>query len=272
MSSDVGPDTATRSRIRSPWVLFGVVAVVFVSLWFAYWDVVQHRIPVYNLSDNKAWEDAFARRGQFGDMFGGVTALFSALTLAGLVITIHLQQRESADLQREREKTLRAMEDQTTQVQNQAKHLRDGTEQQVLGDVLRDYRSPNMLVAVKCLWDLQRATSKQGTDIAEEYARLTEDASVFGALQPDLHANRRLVSHFYQRLAGLWKLGVLTDRVVFMFFTADDLSIVTKAIEPIEKALSIKHWGKVAFADSFEAMLELVKAAARREALKEDKC
>lgn len=44
--------------------------------------------------------DTWAKRGQFGDLFGSVNALFSGLAFAGLIIAVFLQRQELA-LQRE---------------------------------------------------------------------------------------------------------------------------------------------------------------------------
>ncbi len=68
-----------------PWLLIflGIVTVWSLSgVW------------VYTVLAN------WAARGQFGDMFGAVNALFSGLAFAGLIFTIFLQRRELA-LQRE---------------------------------------------------------------------------------------------------------------------------------------------------------------------------
>lgn len=45
--------------------------------------------------------DAWALRGQFGDMFGAVNALFSGLAFAGVIIAVILQKRELALQRRE---------------------------------------------------------------------------------------------------------------------------------------------------------------------------
>ncbi len=42
----------------------------------------------------------WAIRGQFGDLFGGLNAMFTGITLAGLIYTLHLQ-RNSMTLQRD---------------------------------------------------------------------------------------------------------------------------------------------------------------------------
>lgn len=73
-------------RIRSGTVLIALTLIV--CFWAA--------LPIaayYNLPD-------WASRGQFGDVFGAVNALFSGLAFAGLIVAI-LLQREDLALQRE---------------------------------------------------------------------------------------------------------------------------------------------------------------------------
>jgi hypothetical protein len=61
-------------------LVFGAV----ISLWLLYWASA-----VFFIEDS-----AWAQRGQFGDMFGAINALFSGLAFAGLIITILLQREE----------------------------------------------------------------------------------------------------------------------------------------------------------------------------------
>lgn len=74
-----------RSRIR-PWhvvVIFLTIPALHIASGFA----------ISGLFDD--WE----KRGQFGDLFGAVNALFSGLAFAGVIVTI-LLQREELRLQR----------------------------------------------------------------------------------------------------------------------------------------------------------------------------
>jgi hypothetical protein len=66
-----------------------IVAIVIVALWMATPFFVRQLYP----------EDV-ATRGQFGDIFGSVNALFSGLALAGVIIAILLQREETRALQR----------------------------------------------------------------------------------------------------------------------------------------------------------------------------
>jgi hypothetical protein len=61
-----------------------VLGLVSVTLWGLNWFLLQTFVP-----------DP-AGRGQFGDMFGSVNALFTALAFAGLAYTILLQREELA--------------------------------------------------------------------------------------------------------------------------------------------------------------------------------
>jgi hypothetical protein len=72
-------------------LLFIFIGIV-IFLWVAYWVACVYFIP---FSENSA-----AIRGQFGDMFGGINALFAAFAFAGLLYTVYLQ-REQLSLQRQ---------------------------------------------------------------------------------------------------------------------------------------------------------------------------
>ena len=61
---------------------FITAAVVVVCLWAVSWGLIW------------AFEEDPTVRGQFGDMFGAVNALFSGLAFAGVVVVIFLQRRD----------------------------------------------------------------------------------------------------------------------------------------------------------------------------------
>lgn len=69
----------------------------------------------------------WAERGQFGDLFGAVNALFSGLAFAGLIFTIHLQRRELAlqreELRLQREEMAKSREELANQVAVQRNQL-----------------------------------------------------------------------------------------------------------------------------------------------------
>lgn len=70
--------------INSKWTaikLFAAIVVMWVLCWLLIVSIIKS-------------DDAWPIRGQFGDMFGSVNALFSGLAFAGIIITILLQGEE----------------------------------------------------------------------------------------------------------------------------------------------------------------------------------
>src|SRR5687767_14281913 len=74
------------NRIRHLILPLAIFAAVFGS-WVVYQLWIQHQY------------ETMEARGQHGDMFGGLNALFSGLAFAGLIYTV-LLQREELSLQR----------------------------------------------------------------------------------------------------------------------------------------------------------------------------
>jgi len=72
------------------------IAVLIISFWFC---------SPWLISKWFKWLQTcgvdYSSFGTFGDMFGTITALFSGLTIAGLVYTIYLQRKEINDTQLE---------------------------------------------------------------------------------------------------------------------------------------------------------------------------
>lgn len=84
---------------RSVPLIIGLFAVVLWCVWAWY---VGHRFPDGTKIPEEV-QQAAAVRGQFGDMFGGINALFTALILAGAIYTVWLQQKEIESIQQQQE-------------------------------------------------------------------------------------------------------------------------------------------------------------------------
>jgi len=78
---------ATPAR-TSPWQIGFLILAIAVVLWVGYGLVVPRLFMDWQKSS------------QFGDMFGGIGALFSGLALSGVVVAI-LMQKEELELQRD---------------------------------------------------------------------------------------------------------------------------------------------------------------------------
>ena len=66
-----------------------LLCVMVFMIWLGYWFALEK------------WVDKASERGQFGDMFGGLNALFAALAFAGLMFTVWIQRQQLALQQRE---------------------------------------------------------------------------------------------------------------------------------------------------------------------------
>lgn len=75
-------------RKHKPWIIFAIAVlfIIAVCLLFVY------------IMNEQPW--GMDKRGQFGDMFGALGAVFSGLAFAGLIVTL-IQQHDDLKLQRE---------------------------------------------------------------------------------------------------------------------------------------------------------------------------
>jgi hypothetical protein len=74
------------------------LAIATVALWYGWYQYVVHIFPDAGaISESQA--KIMAARGQLGDLFGGINALFTSLLLAGALYTVFLQQRQLAAMQ-----------------------------------------------------------------------------------------------------------------------------------------------------------------------------
>ena len=88
--------TATASSKSMRWAIAAILALVLAA-WIATPYVISYFIPV---GDSMNFQSAMAVRGQAGDIYGSVNALFSGFAFVGVVVAIVLQSQELR-LQRE---------------------------------------------------------------------------------------------------------------------------------------------------------------------------
>jgi len=118
------------------WLWFLLFPAIFLVWWlFELWIV--QRWPTWVL------------RGQFGDSFGAINALFSGLALAGIILAIFLQkqelelQRKELELTRqELARTAKAQEQSREALRTQAYTLNLSAQVSVYTALLEDHRSP----------------------------------------------------------------------------------------------------------------------------------
>ncbi len=120
MKSDNNQESKVSDGFWLSWRAFLLLNLLVVLIWITYiWAI------------SKFGPSEIAERGQLGDLFGGLTALFSGLAFAGLVFTLlvqkkelELQRHEVANLVREQENANRLLEAQGDQVVAQLEFLK----------------------------------------------------------------------------------------------------------------------------------------------------
>jgi hypothetical protein len=122
---------AVRSLSWIAWA--AIVACVIVALWMATPFFVRQLYP----------EDV-ATRGQFGDIFGSVNALFSGLALAGVIVAILLQREDNRILQR-------------AYISVESTGIRNATTGELIGHV--EFTNVGHLPASQVKWHLEATAS-----------------------------------------------------------------------------------------------------------------
>ena len=101
----------TNKNNTNYWALFILIGIVLVLFNISWWWI-----------DSNI--DCIESRGQFGDKFGAVNALFSGLAFAGLIFTIILQKKELALQREELTQTRDELKGQKEQLEEQNKTLK----------------------------------------------------------------------------------------------------------------------------------------------------
>lgn len=84
-----------KIRKLNDYVMFALILLAVFVIWGGTWYWINNYIVAVPTSDTTA-----ATRGQFGDQFGAVNALFSGLAFAGIIFTILLQRSDLAETRR----------------------------------------------------------------------------------------------------------------------------------------------------------------------------
>lgn len=110
--------------------------IAFIAIFLAYFFLVRYFIPEWSVSS------------QFGDMFGGLNAIFSGLAFSGVIYTILLQkeelglQRRELELTRkELERTAKAQEKSEEALSKQAASLKVTAKLNGLSSILQHYNT-----------------------------------------------------------------------------------------------------------------------------------
>lgn len=218
----------------------GVALAMYIGLFLGY----KYSVETWFASNKSPWE----LRGLVGDSYGALNTFLSGLALLGVIFAILLQryqvalQSEELKLQRQELADTRAeLAGQKLALESQNRTLRDANTQEVLSRIVMEYRTTEMLWAVKSVRDLARNHGDSFVDAyVEQYKKdrdridLLPEVEQLDAWRSTLHDRRRKVTHFYMLLAGMYESGLLEPQLLFTYWTPEDLDILPKLIVPIE--------------------------------------
>jgi hypothetical protein len=121
----------------------------------------------------------------------------------------------------------------------------------------RDYRSPEMMLAIQNLWSFKRLCESKAVKlgrsldemIAIEYIRIAKDYNAkidaqnnydkkLSFIQNSLSYQRRLVISFYYYLFEVWEYEILTPEMIFEYWDRSNMDIFD-ILKPIEMTQAI---------------------------------
>ncbi len=115
---------------------------------------------------------------------------------------------------------------------------------QVLLPALFEYRSAEMLVAIRSLWDF---ASEHPNEIGESFQSRREEDRIrlatlngndhLGYLRTTLDFHRRQVTQFYGFLTSVYDEGGIQRKWIYTHWSKSDLKIIPEVLVPMEKAL-----------------------------------
>ncbi len=110
-------------------------------------------------------------------------------------------------------------------------------------ELMRDYAQKDMAWAVEKLREFWREKCNRNKDevYAQFYAGLTSQDAKEKQKAKRLSRYRRRVSHFYQRMAELYVMGVLPGNDLYRHWRTKDLTIIPDIIIPMEDALASSY-------------------------------
>lgn len=133
----------------------------------------------------------------------------------------------------------------------------------VLVPALQDYRSPEMFIAIRSLWEFfeedpltlaQRFTDRRSMERKSLETLPLEDRSIFTLSTIDFQ--RRQVSHFYGLLTMMYDEGGFQRKWLYTYWSKSELKIIPEILIPLENALT-QATGKPGLTDFIERLRRL---------------
>jgi len=165
--------------------------------------------------------------------YGPIFTLLATLMLVTITAHYSFSTKKMADSTEKNVKIAKK----TTETMNQAMW------HQVLQDIKKDYRSPEMMSAIDALWDFYKDCQSKKLDYKKEYKiRYKDEKNKISNnkmnIQDGLNYKRRLLTHFYIHLASIYKNGMLPPKMIFDWWGPSDFQMFDKFLIPLQKEMS----------------------------------
>lgn len=157
---------------------------------------------------------------------------------------ISLQRDELELTRKEVKRSADAQEKSEKALTEQSKILKKTLVYQAFDALTSEYRTPEMLQAVRNLWDFARDNEN---DMKKIYLkRLKEDKIRVREAPPEIrvqmesqtiHSQRRIVSQFYSRIATFIEERIIPEDIFYSSWGETDLEIIPKILIPLENAI-----------------------------------
>ncbi len=128
-------DSQSNTARHNYILLFIIVCIIILIITWGYFKCLTH-FDIITLKLNE-------KHGLFGDMFGGLNALFSGLAFAGVIITIIMQMKELELTREELRKSSKAQDESQKALNNQLNHMQATSKIELANSAIKIYSDKN---------------------------------------------------------------------------------------------------------------------------------
>jgi len=214
------------------WILFIVfMAITVITIQILYYIFLQNYVS------------GLDRQGQFGDMFGALTALFSGLAFVGMITAVVLQTKELGFQREELALTRQELVGSRNAQEDIAKHQRNAISLQVILPLMDEVGGDQMRKAIIKISDFKRLNGGENKfdKIYKELlgkrrtGKLTENERV--ELE-EVDSARRRFSMIFHKMYRLRKSKVVNDEIVKLVIGPDSAHLFLNVVKRLEVAIS----------------------------------
>lgn len=181
--SQTPPSDANPSVQPFVWAIFGAMALAAAYYLFVTRVIAPDpapkpaaetagTVPPTAAEGPKEPSSPWEVRGQFGDLFGGLNALFTGVTLAGLIYTLHLQRKSMAQQEHSLHLQQQALNASLQAIEEQSRIASEAAQLQALIAQLEQW---NRMIDERVIREENVPSTKTTTDLIHQARILTNE-------------------------------------------------------------------------------------------------